>query len=195
MIRPDERQLRELLAELDSIRADIELGILDRSKPDGKRWSLSAFDLMARARLRTRDGFPASNGGGGGGASKKGGDYGGGVVPSLALAGDTNTDRQHWDRLLLRLQLMLTNGRHAVQELAAATPAQRHPDRPEFGCRICSRPGKPEPIYRAERCEWCYRFWLLWKADAPDAILKLRREGKRITEQAIRLELGEEMAG
>ena len=155
MIRPDERQLRELLSELDSIRADIELGILDRSKPDGKRWSLSAFDLMARARLRTRDGFPASNGGGGGGASKKGGDYGGGVVPSLALAGDTNTDRQHWDRLLLRLQLMLTTGRHAVQELAAATPAQRHPDRPEFGCRVCSRPGKPEPIYRAERCRWC----------------------------------------
>lgn len=194
MIRPDERQLRELLAELDSIRADIELGILDRSKPDGKRWSLSAFDLMARARLRTRDGFPPSTSGGSGG-TKKGGDYGGGVVPSLALAGDTNEDRQHWDRLLLRLQLMLTNGRHAVQELAAATPAQRHPDRPEFGCRVCSRPGKPEPIYRAERCEWCYRFWLLWKADAPPAILKLRREGKRITEQAIRLELDEEMAG
>ena len=29
----------------------------------------------------------------------------------------------------------------------------------------------------------------------PDAILKLRREGKRINEQAIRLELDEEMAG
>lgn len=195
MIRPDERQLRELLAELDSIRADIELGILDRSKPDGKRWSLTAFDLMARARMRNRDGFPPSNGDGSGRATKKGGDYGGGTVPSLALAGDTDVDRQHWDRLLVRLQLMLVNGRHAVRELAEATPAQRHPDRPEFGCRICSRPGKPEPIYRAERCRWCYDFWLMWKVDVPDAILKLRREGRRITEQAIRAELDEEMVG
>lgn len=194
MIRPDERQLDELLCEVESVVDRLRHGSADPNR-DGKRWSLTAFQLLARARLRTRDGFPASNGGRGSGASKKGGDYGGGVVPSLALAPDTNEDRKHWDNLLLDLQVAMTYLRRLPAHIEKATPAHQHPDRAEDGCRVCSRPGKPEPIYRAERCEWCYRFWLLWKADAPPAILKLRREGKRITEQAIRLELNEELAG
>lgn len=193
MIRPDERQLDELLCEIESVVDRLRHGSVDPNR-DGKRWSLTAFQLLARARMKTRDGFPSSTGNGGGGASKKGGDYGGGVVPSLALAGDTNEDRRHWDNLLLDLQVAMTYLRRLPAHIEKATPAHQHPDRPEDGCRICSRPGKPEPIYRAERCEWCYRFWLLWRADAPEPILKLRREGKRITEQAIRLEL-EEMVG
>lgn len=194
MIRPDERQLDELLCEIESVVDRLRHGSVDPNR-DGKRWSLTAFQLLSRARMKTRDGFPASNGGGGGGASKKGGDYGGGVVPSLALAGDTNEDRKHWDNLLLDLQVAMTYLRRLPAYIEKATPAHQHPDRLVEACRVCSRPGKPEPIYRAERCRWCYDFWLLWKADVPAGILKLRREGKRITEQLIRLELDEELAG
>ena len=114
---------------------------------------------------------------------------------AFARVEDNDEDLNHWREFLMDLQVGLTYFRRLPTTLAKATPAQQHPDRPEFGCRVCSRPGKPEPIYRAERCRWCYDFWLLWRADVPEPILKLRREGKRITEQAIRLELDEELAG
>lgn len=190
--RPDRRQLEELVAELRWLADVFELGLAD---DEGKRWSYTMFDLMARAQVAKRDGFPMSrdgSGGGRGGFAPDGSRPG--PVPGMATAAE-DEDRQRWWSLLTDLQVMVTYGRHACTVLAKATPAQRHPDRPEFGCRICSRPGKPEPIYASERCRWCWDFWRLWKVDAPVPILKLRREGKRITENVIRAELAEEMAG
>lgn len=198
MNRPDERQLRDAIDEARAILDDMELGVLDRSRPDGRRWSLSAFELRERASIRTRDGFPPANGGGSGGQTKKGGDYGGGVVPALALApGEGRSeDRQHWDRFLLDLQCGLVYLRRTIDDLVKATPAQRHPDRPNLTCcRVCSRPNDEPVIYRSERCRWCWEFWRLWGVDAPEPILKLRREGRRITENIIRAELAEELAG
>ena len=191
MIRPDEHQLRDAITEVRGILDDLELGILDRSKPDGKRWSLTAFDLLARARVRSRDKLPVPDRG----RRSLGGHGDPTATQAAARVEDNDEDLHHWREFLMDLQVGLTYFRRLPTTLAKATPAQQHPDRPEFGCRVCSRPGKPEPIYRAERCRWCYDFWLLWKADVPAAILKLRREGKRITEQLIRLELDEELAG
>lgn len=191
MIRPDEHQLREAIAEVRNICDDLELGVLDRSKPDGKRWSLTAFDLYKRARVRSRNKLPAPDRG----RRAVGGHGDPTATQAAARVEDNDEDLKLWRALLMDFEVARTYLRRLPVYLAKATPAQQHPDRPEFGCRVCSRPGKPEPIYRAERCEWCYRFWLLWKADVPQAILKLRREGKRITEQAIRLELDEELVG
>lgn len=187
--RPDFRQLREMLAELRSAADDFEFGILDRSKPDGKRWSLTAEQLMERAKAATR----AEKSGGGGTPSY--GRDGSRNGPTPAQAMTVSEERRQWNEWNLDVQVAVTYLRRAVDLLAAATPAQQHPDRPELGCRVCSRPGKPEPIYRAERCQWCYRFWLDWKVDVPEPILKLRREGKPVTENAIRLVLDEVLAG
>lgn len=191
MIRPDERQLDDLLCEIESVVDRLRHGSADPAR-GGKRWSLTAFQLLARARVKTRDGFPASNGGGGG-ASKKGGDYGGGVVPSLALAGDTNEDRKHWDNLLLDLQVAMTYLRRLPAHIEQATPAQQHPDRLVEACRVCGDPD--EPIYRSERCRWDYDRWLEFGVDMPERIVRWRRQGKRITSTMIRAELDEEMAG
>jgi hypothetical protein len=188
-VQPDAQQLRGLIAELRSLADDFELGILDRSKPDGKRWSLTAEQLMGRAKAAAR----AEKSGGGGTPSYGADGSRNGPTPAQAMT--VSEERKAWDEWLMDVQVAMTYLRRAIVVLDKATPAQQHPDRPEFGCRVCSRPGKPELIYRAERCQWCYRFWLDWKVDVPEPILKLRREGKPVTENAIRLVLDELLAG
>lgn len=187
--KPLDWELRDAIAEARGILDDMELGILDRSRPDGKRWSLSAYDLFNRARVRSRDKLPQPDRG-----RRAIGVHG---DPTASEAGtrveDNDEDLKHWHALQLELRVAMGYLRRVTPILAEATPAQQHPDRIEVGCRICSRPGKPEPVYRgtasaSERCRWCYDFWTQWGVDAPAAILKLRRDGKRITEQLIRAE-------
>jgi len=189
--KPLDWELRDSIAEARGILDDLELGILDRSRPDGKRWSLTAYDLFNRARVRSRDKLPQPDSG----RRALGGHSDPTSTEAAARVEDKDEDLKHWRDLQLELRVAMVYLRKLAPILAEATPAQQHPDRIEVGCRICSRPGKPEPIYRAERCRWCYDFWLLWKTDVPEAILKLRRAGKRITEQAIRAELEEVLAG
>jgi hypothetical protein len=143
---------------------------------------------MERAKVATR----AEKSGGGGTPSYGADGSRNGPTPAQAMA--VSEERKAWDEWLMDIQVAMTYLRHAIVVQAKATPAQQHPDMPEFGCRVCSRPGKPEPIYRSERCR-CQDFWILWKVDAPEPLIKLRREGKRITENVIRNVLDEERAG
>ncbi len=177
--------VESMLAELESIADRLRHGIPDPNKPH-RRWSLTAFSLFANARIRSRDKLPqvASGRGGSGHGDPTYGDV-------KARVDDKDPDLRAWHDLHTDVQLMLTYGRHAVELLDRATPAQQRPDRIEPCCRVCSRPEKPEPIYRAERCQWCYRFWLDWKVDAPERILKLRRQGKPVSENAIRAAIEE----
>lgn len=195
MSDPTHGQLTEMLDELRGAIDDLRLGILDRSKPNGRRWSLTVFELLDRARVRRRDKLvPAER--------PRARAYGDPTVgDAIERVTDEDPDLRAWRSLLIDLQTMLTYGRHAVGTLATATPAQQRPDRIEVGCRVCSRPGKPEPVYRSERCRWCYDFWRQWSCDGvsvdvPPAILRARREGKRITYAMIEAELNDvEMAG
>lgn len=186
--RADERHLAQVMAEMRALADDFEFGILDRSRSDGKRWSVTAVQLMAMAKSPMR-----STGGGGSGPHYAADGSRPGPTPGQALV--PSEDRRRWDEWLTDVQTGLAHLRRANDILARATPAQQHPDHPEEGCRVCSRPGKPEPIYRAERCRWCYDFWILWKVDPPHSLLKLRRQGGRITENVIRKVLDEELAG
>lgn len=180
--RPDRHQFGGLFDALQSDLDDLRHGILDRSRSDGKRWSLTAEQLFDRAIARPRETVTTSGGGRPAGSHSS---------PTESAA--TTKDSEE----VVRLRELVTHVRtallcldDAVKTLDRATPDQQRPDRPDLNaCRVCSRPGKPEPVYRAERCRWCYDFWILWKVDTPPAILKMRREGKRISEQAIRTEL------
>ncbi len=188
MIRPDETQLRNAIDEMRGVLDDLELGILDRSKPGGKRWSLTVYELLARARVRSKDKLP--------GPERGRGAIGGHGDPTCSEAAsrveDHDEDLRHWHELLTDLEVARTYLRRLPAHLRAATPAQQHPDRPNLECcRVCSRKGDEPAIYRAERCQWCYRFWLDWKVDAPEPILKLRREGKPVSENAIRAAIEE----
>lgn len=187
--RPDERQLADLLNGVDELVSDLRLGILDRSRLNGKRWSLTAEQLLSRARARPRETVTVDKAGGGRPS--------GPPDPTMSQAITV-------DSLEMRMLKQLLAGVHAatqdlgqaVKALDEATPEQQRPDRPDLNCcRVCSRPGKPEAIYASERCQWCWRFWKLWGVDVPDSILKLRREGRQISENLIRKVLDEEMAG
>lgn len=177
--RPDRHQVEGMIDELRSIADAMELGLLDPERK--QRWSLTAFDLLARAAIRRRHKVAVER------TQRRGRGY---ADPTSAVAtealDDDDPELKAWRDWLTDVEVMLTYGRHALMLQDRSTPAQQRPDKPEPGCRVCSRPGKPEPIYRAERCQWCYRFWLDWKVDAPEPILKLRRQGKPVSENAIR---------
>lgn len=190
MIRPDETQLRNAIDEMRGVLDDLELGILDRSKPDGKRWSLTVYELLARARVRSRDKLPAASAGRGA--------IGGHGDPTCSAAtarvDDNDEDLRHWIELLTDLEVARTYLRRLPGYLRQATPAQQHPDRPRLDvCRVCG--DTEEPVYRSERCRWDYDRWLEFGVDVPERITRWRRQGKRITEAMIRAELGEELAG
>ena len=189
---PDRGQVEGMIAELRSIADAMELGLLDPERK--RRWSLTAFDLLSRAAIRRRHKVGERPG-----TQRRGGEEGGlwysdpaGSEATSLVGGDSHDpDLKAWKDWLQDVEVMLTYGRHALTLQDKATPDQQRPDKLEPCCRVCSRPKKPEPIYRAERCQWCYRFWLDWKVDAPEPILKLRRVGKVVTENAIRAAIEE----
>ena len=193
--RPDERQLEQLLAGCAEAVDDLRLGILDRSRPNGKRWSLTAEQLLARARSHPRETVTVDRAGGGRGSGP----------PDPTMRQATTVDSAEMvalKELLAGVHTATAALGQAVKALDKATPEQQRPDRPNLdACRVCTRPGvEPEPVYRSERCRWCYDFWCRWShdgisVDVPESILKLRRQGKRITENVIRKVLDEELAG
>jgi hypothetical protein len=206
--RPDDRQLAEIFAEMRSAIGDLERGIEDRANATGRRWSLTASHVIDQGQGTQRDGFPrtgarppppAPNRPPNPDPEADGGHTAyGDTVGGIATASDTPEVRRSRE-LVSAIRAARDALRAAVAVLVAATPAQQHPRIPDLdSCRVCSRAGHPVPIYHgsrgaetSERCEWCYRFWLLWGTDVPPAILKLRHQGKRVTENAIRAELGE----
>jgi hypothetical protein len=86
---------------------------------------------------------------------------------------------------------MLNYGRHAVELLDKATPAQQRPDKIEPCCRVCG----DKAIYFSERCRWCYDRWIEWGVDMPKRIVRWHKEGRRVTSTMIRAELAEELVG
>jgi hypothetical protein len=193
------RLLDELLAELRGILTSVEQGVADAN---GRRWSLTAGQLLTKARQRTRDKEPAPD--------RTRSSAGLGYTNPTQGAGleysDPDPDLKAWRSLHTHLTDMHAAGSAAIVTLADATPPQAHPDRVEFGCRICSRPNHPEPaqravpIFRAERCHWCYDFWLRWSAngvsvEVPLSILKLRWQDKTVTERDVRRALDEVLTG
>ncbi len=182
----EERQLEEIVAQLRAIVEDFRLGIADA---DGRRWSLTAGQLLGRARQRSRDKNPPPEANRGGGLGHGDPTGGGGLAYS-----EKDEDLDHWRRFLAHLEAMREAGRQAVAEQAAATPANQHPRPIEPGhCRVCG----DQPIYRgksdgsSERCQWCYRHWIEYGVDMPRRIVAWRKQGKAITPAMIRAELGE----
>ncbi len=184
--RPDRVQFLALLDALASDVEDLRHGLPDRARDNGKRWSLTAEQLFDRAMARPRETVPASDG----------------RRPVGSHSAPTETAAVTFDSAeMVALRQLVTHIRSALgylddaaKVLDRATPENQRPDRPVLDCcRVCSRPGKPEPIYRSERCRWCYDFWLMWRNDVPEPILKMRREGRRISESDIRTELDIEL--
>lgn len=179
---PTERQLEEVFTEIESHLEDIRLGILDRSQPPGKqkRWSLTAFDLVARMKGNGFDGFPPGRGlDGVGGRS---GDLGySDPVGDMAASGEEREDRvvEHWDEVWHGIIGARDALRRMVNTLAKATPAP--PPSPPDGCRICGA----EAIYALERCRYCYDWKRANGHDVPPLVVQARKDGRRITTKVV----------
>jgi hypothetical protein len=176
---PTERQLNEVLLEIESHLSDIRLGILDRSQPPGKqkRWSLSIFDLMARSKGSAFDGFPPARGDGAGGRS---GELAYSDPVGTMVVGD-QVDRvaEHWDTVWSGILEARDALRRMVNVLAAVTPED--PPTPAGGCRVCGA----EAVYALERCRWCYDWQRAQGVDPPPLVVQARREGRRITTKLV----------
>jgi hypothetical protein len=191
--RPVDWPVESMLAELESIADRLRHGIPDPAKPS-RRWSLTAFSLFAAARVRSRDKLPAPERGRGSAGGHGDPTY----SETSARVADNDADLKAWHEWRTDVQLMLNYGRHAVELLDKATPAQQRPDRPETGrCRVCGEGpiyrGRPEDV--SERCRWCYDRWIEFGQDMPQRIVKWHKQGKRVTSTMIRAELAEEMVG
>lgn len=189
----EERRLSDLIAQLRSVLDDVELGILDRSTPGGRRWSLTAAQLLAKARQRSRDKVAVPDRG-----SRAGKGMGDPVGSRVAHLDDRDPDLVAWRSLHMSLQGMATIGALAVAALAKATPEAQHPAHIKPGrCRVCGDVpiyrGKPEDA--SERCRWCYDHWCEYGEDMPRRITAWRKQGKAITPAMIRSELGMELVG
>jgi len=180
----EERQLDDVVDKLHGMVEDFRHGIADAT---GRRWSLTATQLLERARQRSRDKNPPPE------RIRCGGLGHGDPVAGQGLAfSDKDEDLEHWRRFFAHLTSMAEAGRMAIREQAAATPLQQHPPKIEPNhCRVCG----DQPIYRgkadlaSERCEWCWRHWCLYGVDMPRRIVAWRKQGKRITDAMIKAEI------
>lgn len=131
---------------------------IDRIRQDG-------YELVRRARIGTRDGFPTST---------RPGNHGntGSIVEAVALAD------QHDDPVRHHVNLMLEALNHACESILLAgqwraralPPTIQEPADP--GCINCLRHGTFTVAWQAGRCEACYRY-------------RLRNQGEERTKQLI----------
>ncbi len=174
LIIAEERHVVDLLDELEAAVADLKLGVLDRSDPKPERWTkrgLSAVGLLRRTRVRTTDGFRASSGPNAGSHTSGPAD----PVGNAVVRGDRDELLDLWRQVIRGADTALVALHGSVGALARATPAD--PTNPPPLCRVCGQ----APVHRAERCDWCYRWWLVHGSDVPEVILAARRDGRRIT--------------
>lgn len=192
-------ELHVLLTGARSALDDLELGVLDRDRRT--RGHLTAYDLAAQARKRTRDGFPTASNfrriGGGGGATE--------ADPTYARAAESvdEPDRDplrhadHRVREALALASKLLDV--AVLELVKAQPPLLN-EGGEPGCVVHARivddlgtEKRRRWVPRADkgdgrlhdRCGWCHRWWIAEGEDPPEALVRAHDDGRKLTTKLV----------
>lgn len=185
MKRPNEDQVRGLLASIRSAADDLEHGVLDHDK--NRRGTLTLLDLARTKPRPTRDGFPTQSSiasigvGGSGGQTDDGhGDPVGDLVVADPMADPL---RRSSEMALVSLLAAAHSLRSAVNELIKMQPPIVV--EPEW-CVSHRRIDANEPVEEGrDRCWWCYDWKLNMGGDPPEAILRARSEGRRITTKLV----------
>jgi hypothetical protein len=178
-VRPDERQLADLFAEMRRTLDRLERGEVVTGAP-GQVRATSAFELLRLGRTPLRDGYPTSSSGSGGGGESD---------PTLsAVVAREKGDpiRAERDRMVSALRHARTDLRDALAAVMRATPPPAGPGEP--GCRVHEAAGLPwEPVEkdRVERCWWCHDWWITYGEDPIAGVLARRARGDRITSKVI----------
>lgn len=186
-MRPNEAQVRVLLAAIRSAADDLEHGVLDRDKKT--RGSLTVLDLAKTKPRPTRDGYPSQSSianigvGGSGGQTEDGHDD-----PVGRIAEDS--DNPLADPLWRSAQTALVGVLSAAASLRSAVNAlvlMQPPIVVEPGwCLSHRRLDINEPVEEGrDLCWWCYDWKLNYGGNPPEGILRARSEGRRVTTKLV----------
>lgn len=173
--------LLDLIYEARAALDDLEKGVLDRN-PDSPtydtRGSLTAVELVRRARHGTRDGYPRQSMGGGSGG------LAGNPVAELVTS-DPMSDPIR--RAAVDMKRLL-KGAVGDLRVAVGTLAKAEPPSPKStpSCRVHAGVGIYEPAWRGDRCRWCNDFFAVEGVDPPDDLLLAKDRGERITTKMVK---------
>ncbi len=183
---PERRQLKALLDELGALLEDVSRGpVLDAET--GRRSPLCATELLARARIRSNDGYPSGSGVEGS-SRRTATDRDGEKLPGYSDPVGELVAIGVQDSLLTGLRGMVADLRGARKLLLSARKrlvdaSPPVPEKGEPGCRVLARFDRWEPVYRSERCRWVYDWWLEFGEDPPDEVVRAWIAHGKITVQ------------
>lgn len=195
---PETHQLAGLFEEIIERCNVLRFGttLTRKDEPDVEIPSFE--ELLKLAAAARRDGYPTSRSESGGAIVKVGDD---GVVTIVTReatgprvsdpTGETATGDRIVDPIKIHLQSCIRGLTGALGDLRMATTAQQRatqyaevgPGEPR--CTSCERIGEWTDVYRGERCQWCHKFWLLWRVEVPIDILRAHHAGRKITTQMV----------
>lgn len=156
---------------------------------------ISGYILLARTRQPARDGFRKNTLGSGtpstvtdenGDPMPPVNDPTGELVANIELY--TDPVRRQAAQMISYLNKAVGDLSGAVSSLGQASQPVPVEDNP--GCKNHQRFDNWEPVYRSERCRFCYDWNLIHGEDAPGEILERRSRGERITSRVVEEVLG-----
>jgi hypothetical protein len=188
-------QVAELINVSRHALDDLELGVLDRSKPHAGRGDLSIFDLMRRVAKGMRDGYPTQSSlRGSGGAGTVMDDEGKAMPPVSDPVGELVADRiggtgqpDAW-RAAAResIEALDQAAAHLVAAVCALAKVQPPKDPPaEPGCAVHAKHKMYEEVDKDGLCRKCYEWRRAMHCDPPALVLKTWADGKRLTSRII----------
>lgn len=188
------RMCEELRQALDDIEGGARIADDGATGPDEKtrKRTPSVYEMIQQLSAAQPVGFPRNSMGGRGAKTSFDGkgepmplisDPVGELVASPGLVFDPM--HKHTQSVVQAIRNATGDLRAArASMIKASVYADLKPAEP--GCSNCARVGDWTPIYRGERCRWCYDFWTAEGVDAPSVLLQARSEGRKITEFMIK---------
>jgi len=185
-------QLRELMGELRAAMDELEFGpTLDGSTLRGPNLE----ELLRRMAAARSDGFKRRSMGGGEAQTIR--DENGDPMPPVSdPTGEVAANEvKVLDPIRVKGVLVFSNllgalGQFRVARGALIEAFKGQAGDGDPGCKCHGSIGRFEEVHRAERCRWCYDFWLTEGVDPPAELLKARAAGKRISDAMVREALG-----
>lgn len=193
---PADHQFAEIFAELRQVIDDLEHGaVVEIEDESGRKTkkrtpSLEQFLLLAAAALR--DGFPTATMQGSSRSSVL--DEDGHAIPPISdpVGELASAESRIVDPIRATAQSVLRGLTDGLGDLRLSRGALIRGSRyakvgpGDPGCTSHARIGRWVEVYKDGRCNWCYKHRLVWLNDPPVDIVRMKDDGRIITDAMIR---------